>query len=336
MSKRKYKNLSKNHFFFPLVSVALVIILTLAFSYAFFQYTKTGATNSFGTAYLNFTFTDTSGINIGNDEPISYDELDSNHQITFTINANSELTDGIRYKVYAIPGETINNKNLLLNEVMSMQFIPAEDADGFTTNINNYEVSKSPSFIDNKALISTGVVTNADTTIPAKTYTLNLWIDSSKITVSSTTKRLLNEEGYPSLADTSDGKLENVNRYIKNDNTLVSTTLFPAESSDEGKIIYTTNEFKNSYYSMKIVVEAEEVEEDKVLVYFNPEGGSMNTETMMVTVGSNYPNLPAPTRAGYTFLGWKINSNDVNYITNNVNVILSNDHVLKAIWQKNS
>ena len=112
--------------------------------------------------------------------------------------------------------------------------------------------------------------------------------------------------------------------------------MFPAESSDEGKIIYTTNEFKNSYYSMKIVVEAEEVKENEVLVYFNPEGGRMYTETMMVNVGSNYPELPTPTRAGYTFLGWKINSNDVNYITNNVNVTLSNDHVLKAIWQKNS
>ena len=44
---------------------------------------------------------------------------------------------------------------------------------------------------------------------------------------------------------------------MDNGNTLETVTLYPAESSQQGKIIYTTKEFANSFYSYKIVVEAQ-------------------------------------------------------------------------------
>ena len=43
---------------------------------------------------------------------------------------------------------------------------------------------------------------------------------------------------------------------------------------------------------------------DKYLVRFDPNGGTLDTLTTIVTLGETYGNLPTPNRDGYTFLGW--------------------------------
>ena len=44
---------------------------------------------------------------------------------------------------------------------------------------------------------------------------------------------------------------------------------------------------------------------DSVTVTFDANGGTVNTNTKDVEVGSQYGELPTPTREGYTFLGWE-------------------------------
>ena len=296
------KNFNSTVFFAVIITV-LIIIATMIVSYAFFQYARIGRSNTLATGQIHVQFVDTKNINIGNAFPIDFDELDNTYESTFTLKVDSEIPEGLRYKVYAEMGDEVSGKNRLDDGVMSILFTAPTDGDGYLTTLNNYGTAKSPAFVNNRALISTGIIENADTTVAAKEYKLSLWIDSDKILVSSTTKRANNEEGFPSLADTSAGNTTAL-RYIANDDNLVNTTLYPAESEHEGKIVYTTKELSTSYYSIKIGIEIEEVEEDEYLVYFDSQGGSISTESMMVTAGRNYPSLPVPTKEGYTFLGW--------------------------------
>ena len=138
-----------------------------------------------------------------------------------------------------------------------MKFIAPENGDGFSITTNNYETATSPTFINGKTLIATGLIKNT-TELTTKAYKLNLWLDSDLAYVSSTTKRAIIPEGNPSIADSTSGNVKST-RYMRNDYTTPSTvTLFPAKDESKGKIIYTTNEFSNGYYSIKIRIESSE------------------------------------------------------------------------------
>ena len=306
---------------------ALLVIFAssavLLTSYAFFNYTRTGPVNQITTGQLFFEFVDNEDINIGNAFPISQSDIDSMYESNFTLTAHTNLPDGVRYTVFAIAGDAETGKTRLLDDVMSLKFDAPANGNGFTTAINNYETAKSPVFVNGKAIISTGIVKDTED-LTTKNYKVTLWIDSDRISVSSTTKRANNAEGNPSLADATSGTLT-ADRFIQNDNNLVNTTLYPAFENQEGKIIYTTKEFSNSYYSLKIVVEATEIIANKELVYFDANGGTVTTDTKTVTIGSNYGTLPTPTRDGYTFLGWngknKFNFDLYSVLDNSVELV---------------
>lgn len=286
------------------IVIALVCVMIIGVtSYAFFNYTKIGENNVISTSAVDFEFMDNnSNINIGNAFPTDIAELDVSHEATFNIASRTTISNGIRYRVYATYGDDEAEKTRLLDNVMSVEFIPPSDGDGFTTMINNYKTPKSLSFVNGKALISTGLVENVSDLI-TKTYTVRMWVDSNKTYVSSTTKRATNAEGNPSLADSTVGNVIAA-RYIRNDSNLVEAVLYPADSEQDGKIIYTTNEFKNSYYSIKIMVEAQNAIGGEEEIYFDANGGTIDSDLKKVTVGVSYGTLPIPSREGYTFLGW--------------------------------
>ncbi len=238
--------------------IILLIIAIIGVSFAFFNYTRTGPRNTLQTGNIVFNYVDGSALTLSNQEPIGETEAttgDSN-KISFSITSHNTLPDGIKYSVYAVYGDEETGKTRFPDSVVSLKFVPAADGDGFTTKTNNYETASNLTFTNGKALISTGIVkdTIAETT---KNYEAYIWIDETKVFVSSTTKRATLPEGNPSLADATTGNVT-AGRYIKNDNNLVNTTLYPATTENVNKIIYTTKEYSNSYYSIKIVVEAED------------------------------------------------------------------------------
>ena len=298
----KNDSLNNKNKVYIVLAILVVVVTALSVTYAFFSYNRTGPSNTITTSQLQIAFADTSHIDIGTTFPLTYNELDNTYESTFTISANTVIPDGIKYKVYAIYGDEVSGKNKLLDSVMAMEFIPADDANGFSTSLNNYETARNLQFVDGKALISTGLVQNT-TPLTTKSYKVKLWIDSNSIHVSSTVKRASNDEGNPSLADASSGNTT-AGRYIENDNSLVTTTLYPATGTQIDKIIYTTNELKNSYYSIKIAVEAF-ANDGNDLVYFDANGGTVDVETKSVGVGQTYGSLPTPYRHGYRFLGWQ-------------------------------
>ena len=250
-------NLKNNNELKILIIVLVLIILgvVLGSTYAFFNYTKTGSDNTLQTGHISFSYADGNAITLGNSFPATTNDVDNVLSKTFTITAHTILDVGIRYRVYVLYGDEVTGKNRFLDSVMSFQYIPPANGNGFSTTLNNYTNPASLTFSNGKALIATGLVQNT-TDLTSKTFTLNMWIDSTKMSISSTTKRATNQEGNPSLAVTTTGTTT-AGRYMDNGNTLETVTLYPAITSQQGKIIYTTKEFANSYYSYKILIEAE-------------------------------------------------------------------------------
>lgn len=71
----------------------------------------------------------------------------------------------------------------------------------------------------------------------------------------------------------------------------------------------------------------------KYNVTFDANGGTVSTNTREVTYGSPYGELPTPTRAGYTFLGWGTTSGGGYQIEANTPVYRAENHTLYAIWR---
>ena len=68
---------------------------------------------------------------------------------------------------------------------------------------------------------------------------------------------------------------------------------------------------------------------DNYTVTFNPNGGTVNPTTKSVTYDQAYGTLPTPTKEGYTFNGWKLNT---TIITETTNVTTASAHTLIADW----
>ena len=84
-------------------------------------------------------------------------------------------------------------------------------------------------------------------------------------------------------------------RVWMSDNVLISDTDFDAT--------FTQSEFRNLYANFS--VSANVVDAKKVTVYFDANGGTVNTASKMYEAGDTYGELPVPTRAGYMFVGWE-------------------------------
>lgn len=69
----------------------------------------------------------------------------------------------------------------------------------------------------------------------------------------------------------------------------------------------------------------------KYTVIFNTNGGNP-VDDIKVTYLSNYENLPIPTRTGYEFMGWYLDSDFNNKIEDTTQVLTTKDHILYAKW----
>ena len=75
----------------------------------------------------------------------------------------------------------------------------------------------------------------------------------------------------------------------------------------------------------------------KYTVTFDVNGGNaLETNTKDVEYGSQYGELPTPTRDGYTFKGWYDSLTNGNKIEETTTVTATKNHVLYAIWEINT
>ena len=70
-------------------------------------------------------------------------------------------------------------------------------------------------------------------------------------------------------------------------------------------------------------------------VTFDANGGTVTPETMKVTYGCLYGELPTPTRKGYTFVGWFTNQNGGTQVKADAEVTTAAGRTLHAHWTQN-
>ena len=239
-----------------ILGIILIIGLTFGITYAFFNYTKTGSANTVSTGIIQFDYEDGSTLQLSNQFPISESELTDDFKLTFTVTGHNTLPSGVTFNVYAVHDEDIEGKTWLTDNIMKMKFVAPADGDGFSITTNNYSTAIAPTYTDGKALIATGLIKNT-TELTTKSYSLYVWVDEDLAFVSSTTKRANNAEGNPSLADATSGTVT-ATRYMKNNDVATTVTLYPADEDSTGKIIYTTKEFSDAHYTIRVRIEAHE------------------------------------------------------------------------------
>ena len=66
------------------------------------------------------------------------------------------------------------------------------------------------------------------------------------------------------------------------------------------------------------------------MITFDPNGGSIETNTKIVSYGNEYGELPTPIRSGYKFLGWFKGSNEVKSTST---VDIEQNTTLYAHWE---
>lgn len=74
----------------------------------------------------------------------------------------------------------------------------------------------------------------------------------------------------------------------------------------------------------------------KFNVTFNPNGGTVNPKSKVVSYDTAYGALPTPSRTGYTFLGWFTSQNGGVQINQNTVVSIVSDQTLYARWKANN
>ncbi|MGF6989668.1 putative repeat protein (TIGR02543 family) [Lachnospiraceae bacterium PM6-15] len=67
-------------------------------------------------------------------------------------------------------------------------------------------------------------------------------------------------------------------------------------------------------------------------IFFNGNGGSLDTEGKVVTYGSTYGELPTPTRPGYTFKGWFTSKTGEKQVLSTMLVEITQNQNLYAQW----
>ncbi len=253
---KKNKGRYNKKFILSIIGVVLIIGITFGITYSFFNYTREGEENNLSTGIIMFDYQDGATLQLTNQFPISESELTDDYKLSFSVSGHNTLEDGVTFNIYAVHGEDVQDKTWLTDNIIKMKFIAPANGDGFSITNNYYTNATTPTYTDGKALIATGLIKDT-TELTTKNYSLYVWVDSALAFVSSTTKRANNLEGNPSMADATSGNVTAA-RYMKNNNVSSNVTLYPANADSTGKIIYTTNEYSNAHYTIKIRVEANE------------------------------------------------------------------------------
>ena len=139
---------SKKQMFLVIVSFILVMILGVV-SYAFFNYTRTGSTNTVSVGRLNFTSTQNNTINLSNVFPTDSTHLDNTNSSTVTINITGDTNydKGIEYKVSIVDVDNVvNNKEVPIGYSVIASNLGTKSSDyynerGSTTNVYNLRES---------------------------------------------------------------------------------------------------------------------------------------------------------------------------------------------------
>jgi len=220
------ENNSSKQVILSVVGIAILVVAVIGVSFAFFNYSRTGGSNNvINTGTVSFVFQDGDTINLSNHFPIATGaglalantEGDNDNVCTFTVTGYSSANT-INYSVYAVPGLT-QDKDRFKNSEVFLNIKATTPADGATFTPTAKYAGANAAAIGNNDKDGEGNSTDAiDTT------GLLLGTGTITSTASRTTSFEVRMWVDSSVVQVGDGKT------------------------------YTTAQYGNLYYSMKIKV----------------------------------------------------------------------------------
>jgi len=131
-----------------------------------------------------------------------------------------------------------------------------------------------------------------------------------------------------------------ISAHISGEKHKLSDNLFTKEGYSwigwklaDGTIVTNGSEVSDLAASGEMITATAQWSANPYTVTLDANGGTVGTETVMVTYDSTYGILPEPVRSGYTFNGWKFGD---NIITSETKVSFAGVHTLVAQWTANT
>ena len=313
------KEIKDKKIVFLIVGIAILLIGVVGVTYAFFNYTRTGAINNLGTGRIYFNSEQNGSLNMTNVFPMTSTQASNAQLDTVTVGIVGDTTyaDGEEYEITLVDvTNTINRKQIPINYIATYEATTGnsigDSSDTYWESRKSKEASiytlKATGSVEEGEQVLVGYIKNGASGIEG-TLTIKAYVDADRIAISDT---------YDSANPGTDN---------------MGTT----STWVNGRTVFTTEEW-NSFQtsgtpiSFKIRAESNEgiwVEEPSkgiescpdckftyFLVYAKWTTWNTNSQTpTQITSGlyDNYEELIATTGKNY-FLGVKLNSN--NEVTN--------------------
>ena len=187
---------------FTVIGVFALVMLLCTVTYAFFNYTRTGSSNTIQTGRIAFNTSQSSGnsdaINLTNVFPISRSDLGNDvgnsAEVVITITGDTTYTEGIEYLVTATNVQnTVNNKVLPISidvsyEANSNKTIGTEDEEYFdnreNANSHLYRVLANDVIVDDGRIL-VGYIKSGATGVNGS-LTIKAYLDKDRIAITDT------------------------------------------------------------------------------------------------------------------------------------------------------
>ena len=236
----------KRRFILIAVPVTLFLIL-MGFTYAFFNYTRTGSPNTFRTGRINFLTEQGNALNLIDVFPMSSSEAASANlsSVSIEIMGNTTYSDGEEFEITLVGvNNTINNKKIPINYIATYTAASGEVNGSSSNDYWNARNSKNASIytlneegeVEEGKQVLVGYIKSGSTGVDG-VLTIKAYVDASRIAITDTL-----ENTEPASAEYTNG----------------TTTGWV-----DGRVVLTTAEweqFQNSQNSISFKIKAESQE----------------------------------------------------------------------------
>ena len=186
---------TRKQMYFLIVSFLLILLLGTT-TYAFFNYTRTGVSNTIRVGRIYFNTTQNNTINLTNIFPADSNNLNNTNSATVTVNitGDTEYSEGIEYKVSIVDVQnTVNGKEIPISFSVLANNLGTESNDyyndrGSTTNVYNLVET---GLVENDKMILVGYIKPDNAGINGS-INITAYLDKEKVGISDTVSRIEN------------------------------------------------------------------------------------------------------------------------------------------------
>lgn len=206
------KENDKKKVILSIVGVLVLIVMVVGVSFAFYNYSRTGGQNNLITSgNLLIKYEEgTNAISLTDQYPVSDSAGIQLTQFSFTV--SGYITSGkLFYTVYGVQGDAISGRNRLRDYEVKIKLtgstsgtVPASECISIKNNYNASYGAIVSSTADalkttDSLILATGNISSHDSGVAeVHTYTLNMWIPNSVVSVGETTSTANGKTTYSS------------------------------------------------------------------------------------------------------------------------------------------